>query len=101
MTTALLYALTGICLFSLGLYALIVQSHLLRKLLAINVMSSGVFLVLAGLAARTPEGIVDPVPHAMVITGIVVAVAATALGLAILLRVQALTGNARLPEDND
>ena len=101
MTISLLYALTGISLFSLGLYALIVQSHLLRKLLAINVMSSGVFLVLVGLAARTPEGSADPVPHAMVITGIVVAVAATALGLAILLRVHALTGKVRLPNTHD
>jgi len=101
MTTALLYALTGICLFSLGLYALIVQSHLLRKLLAINVMSCGVFLILAGLAARIPEGRVDPVPHAMVITGIVVAVAATALGLTILLRVHALTGKVRLPDTDN
>ncbi|HNO74323.1 NADH-quinone oxidoreductase subunit K [Nitrosomonas mobilis] len=101
MTTTLLYALTGIGLFSLGLHALIVQSHLLHKLLAINVMSCGVFLVLASLAARTPEGSVDPVPHAMVITGIVVAVAATALGLAILLRIHALTGKVRLPDAND
>ena len=97
MTIAILYASTGIGLFSLGLYSLIVLTHLLRKLLAINVMSCGVFLVLAGLAAHTPNAIVDPIPHAMVITGIVVAIAATALGLSILLRIHALTGRVHLP----
>ncbi|HSO81422.1 NADH-quinone oxidoreductase subunit K, partial [Thiocapsa sp.] len=78
---------------------LIVHAHLLRKILAFNVMGSGVFLVLAGLAGRTPSGIPDPVPHAMVITGIVVAVAATALALSLTLRVAGATGSARLPDE--
>lgn len=86
MMTPLLYALTGVGLFSLGLYALIVQPHLLRKLLAFSIMSGGVFLVLSSFAYR-PGGEADPVPHAMIITGIVIEIAATALGLAILLRV--------------
>ena len=82
MSQALFYALVGVGLFVLGLYALIVYQHSLRKLLSINIMGSGVFLVLVSLAARTP-GVPDPVPHAMVITGIVVAVSATALGLVV------------------
>jgi multicomponent Na+:H+ antiporter subunit C len=86
-------------LFTLGLYALIVHAHLLRKILAINVMGSGVFLVLVALGGRSPGALPDPVPHAMVITGIVVAVSATALALALMLRVQAKTGRPRLPEE--
>ena len=99
MNTALLYALAGAGLFTLGLYALIVHAHLLRKILAINVMGSGVFLVLVALGGRTPGAAPDPVPHAMVITGIVVAVSATALALALVLRVQAATGRAELSEE--
>lgn len=100
MSSAFLYALVGVGLFTLGLYALIVHAHLLRKILAINVMASGVFLVLVALAARTQEGVApDPVPHAMVITGIVVAVSATALALALMLRVRAETGRAELTEE--
>lgn len=98
MSTVLLYALTGTGLFTLGLYALIVHAHLLRKILAINVMGSGVFLVLVALGGRTAGGPPDVVPHAMVITGIVVAVSATALALALALRVQAATGRPELPE---
>jgi len=93
------YALVGVGLFTLGLYALIMHAHLLRKILAINVMGSGVFLVLVALAARTQGAAPDPVPHAMVITGIVVAISATALALALMLRVQAETGRAQLPEE--
>jgi len=99
MSNVVLYALTGVGLFTLGLYALIVHVHLLRKILAINVMGSGVFLVLVALAARTQEAAPDPVPHAMVITGIVVAISATALALVLMLRVRAETGRATLPEE--
>ena len=99
MNTVFLYALVGVGLFTLGLYALIVHTHLLRKILAVNVMGSGVFLVLVALGGRTPGASPDPVPHAMVITGIVVAVSATALALALLLRVRAETGRTRLPEE--
>ena len=43
-----------------------------------------------------PQGAPDRVPHAMVITGIVVAVAATALVL--MLRVRLATGRSVLPD---
>ena len=99
MSPGFLYALVGVGLFCLGLYALIVHAHLLRKILAINVMGSGVFLVLAALAKRTGSAAPDPVPHAMVITGIVVAVSVTAFALMLMLRVAAETGRAELPDE--
>lgn len=96
MSAALFYALAGTGLFSIGLHALLVHRHLLRKILAINVMGSGVFLVLAAMATRA-GAIPDPVPHAMIITGIVVAVAATALALVLMLKLTTETGQAVLP----
>ena len=87
MSVALFYALAGAGLFSIGLHALLVHRHLLRKILAVNVMGSGVFLVLAAMAA----------PNAIIITGIVVAVAATALALVLMLKLTAETGQAVLP----
>lgn len=98
MSSAFLFALTGIGLFALGLYGLIIYAHLLRKILASNIMGSGVFLVLAGLAHRLPDNPPDPIAHAMIITGIVVAVAATALALVLMLQVRRVTGQAILPE---
>ena len=99
MNAAFLYALVGVGLFSLGLYALIVHTHLLRKILAINVMGSGVFLVLVALARRSADASPDAVPQAMVITGIVVAVSATALALTLMLKLTEETGRAELPDD--
>lgn len=90
MMPGLLYALVGAVLFPLGLAAMLALPALLRKILAFNVMGSGAFLVLVGLAQR--DGGVDPVSHAMVLTGIVVSVAATALALALVRRLHALTG---------
>lgn len=101
MTAPQLYALAGMALVCLGGHALIVHPQLLRKVLAANIMSAGGFLVLAGLGARNIEGNVDPVPQAMVITGIVVAVSASAFALVLIRRVVAATGHESLdPEAN-
>lgn len=90
MTSALLYTLVGVALFVVAGYAFLVRGHLVRRIVAINVMGGGVFLVFGGMGAR--EGAIDPVPQALVITGIVVAVAMTALALALLLRLYRETG---------
>lgn len=97
MSAAELFALTGVALFVVALHALIAYRPLLRKIMALNVMGSGVFLVIGALARRAPGELPDPVPHALVITGIVVSIAATALALALMLRVQAETGRSDLP----
>jgi multicomponent Na+:H+ antiporter subunit C len=56
--------------------------------LAFNLVGSGVFLVFGIIARRGAVGVFpfDPVPQAMVITGIVVAFAASALAVALMLR---------------
>jgi multicomponent Na+:H+ antiporter subunit C len=95
----MLYTLMGIALISLGLHGLIARAHLLRKILAVNVMGSGVFALLVALARRTPGSAPDPVPHALVLTGIVVAVSATAFALALTCRIQEKTGKAWFPEE--
>ncbi|MGB5325339.1 MAG: NADH-quinone oxidoreductase subunit K [Pseudomonadales bacterium] len=101
MTALLPLALTGVGLFCLGLHALLTHPHLLRKILAVNVMGSGVFLILVSLAKRSDSPVPDPVPQALVITGIVVAVAATALALNLMLGLAASSGKAELAEDLD
>ena len=87
MTAPALYALTGIALFGIGFYSVVLHAHRLRKVLAVNVMGNGVFLVLVALAYRAPDGPPDPVPHAMVLTGVVVAVSATAVALSLVRRI--------------
>ncbi|MDH3207467.1 MAG: NADH-quinone oxidoreductase subunit K [Gemmatimonadota bacterium] len=85
MTSFALYPLAGVVVLTIGLWGLVTRPHLLTKVLAFNLTATGASLVLVGLAAR-PEGGTDPVPQAMVLTGIVVAVSATALALALIAR---------------
>lgn len=83
---AWLYALGGMILFGVGLYALLAYPHLLRKIMGMNVMGIGVFMLFVALAYRGVGQTPDPVPHALVITGIVVAVCATGLALTLAIR---------------
>ena len=79
------FVLAAAALVGLGLYGFAVQSHPLIRVLALKVLGNGAFLGLIVVAQRLP-GTPDPVPHAMVLTGIVIAVSAAALALALVRR---------------
>ena len=101
MNTATLYGFCSTVLVGLGLYGLIMHPEPLRKILAFNLIGGGVFLLLGVVARRgaaTGFG-GDPVPQALVITGLVVAFASTALALALLLRLFREPGQANSPSD--
>jgi multicomponent Na+:H+ antiporter subunit C len=89
LTAQVLYALTGCLVMALGLRTALLHASLLRRVVAINVMGTGVFMILLAIAYRGPGLAPDPVPHALVLTGIVVAVSATALALALARRLNA------------
>jgi multicomponent Na+:H+ antiporter subunit C len=101
MSAATLAGLTGAALVGLGLYGLITNPQPLRKILAFNLIGSGVFL-LFGIIARKGAAAgfaADPVPQAMVITGIVVAFSASALAIALVLRLFEESGQVTLRPD--
>ena len=109
MTGATLYGLCGAALVGIGLYGLICLPGALRKILAFNLIGGGVFL-LFGVIAQRGGGMLaaaglgpdsDPVPQALVITGLVVAFAATALAVALLLRLAEANGRTTLDEAED
>jgi multicomponent Na+:H+ antiporter subunit C len=101
MTEATLYGLCSVVLVGVGLFGLIMHPHPLRKILAFNLIGGGVFLLLGAVARRGAAAGLDgdPVPQALVITGLVVAFAATALAVALLLRLFQETGRAALGSD--
>lgn len=101
MTSLHLYTATGAILFFLGLWAVLARAHLFWKVLAVNVMGGGIFLILLAASPRVDPAVADPVPQALVLTGIVVAAAATAVALGMALRVAARTGTPFLPEEGD
>jgi len=101
VTAATLFGLCAAVLIGVGLYGLIVNPHPLRKILAFNVVGSGVFLLFGAIARRGAAAGMggDPVPQALLITGIVVAFSATALAVALLLRLFDVSGSATLSSD--
>ena len=89
--SATLYGLLGAALTGLGLFGVLARLEPLLRILAFNLLGGGVFLVLGAIARRgAGVGLVaDPVPQAIILTGIVVAFAATAVAVALLLRLAA------------
>ena len=89
----------AVILFGIGFTTLLFNKNLIRKLIGMNIMDTGVFLLLASMgyirgrkAPVIEDGITDasryinPVPAGLVLTGIVVAVSVTAVMLALTVR---------------
>jgi multicomponent Na+:H+ antiporter subunit C len=79
MNSGAFYLIVGFAVFLIGLHGLLVLRDNLRRVIAVNLMGAGVFLVLVALATRTDP--VDPVLQALAVTGLVVAISATAFAL--------------------
>lgn len=98
MTDTTVFGLCAAAVVGLGLYGLITNPQPLRKVVAFNLLGSGVFLLFGVVGRRGAAAGFgnDPVPQALVITGIVVAFAATALAIALVLRLFQTAGSATL-----
>ena len=98
MSAATIFGLCAAVAVGLGLYGVITNPQPLRKILAFNLLGSGVFVLFGAVARRGAAAGFggDPVPQALVITGVVVAFAATALAVALSLRLFDATGSATL-----
>jgi len=89
----------GITLMMIGLYSVIARENLIKKLMGLNIFQvSAIMLyitmgkVSGGTAPILVEGGVDvvysnPLPHVLMLTAIVVGVAVTAVGLALVVRI--------------
>lgn len=86
-----------VVLMMIGFYALIARGNLIKKIVGLNIFQASVFLlfisfgkVTGGSAPIIAEGIEvysNPLPHVLILTAIVVGVATTALGLALVVRI--------------
>jgi multicomponent Na+:H+ antiporter subunit C len=97
MTALTLYATTGAALVGLGLYGLIAARHLLRRVVAFNLLGSGLFVFLGAAGARGAGP--DPVPQALIVTGLVVSLSASALAVGLAVAGARISGRATLPEE--
>jgi len=101
MSPVTVFGVSGAAAVGLGLYGMIVNPQPLRRILAFDLLGSGVFLLLGVVARRGAAAGFggDPIGQALVITGVVVAFAATALTSALWLRLFETTGSAILPDE--
>ncbi len=85
-----------------GFYVVIARGNLIKKLVGLNVFQASVFVlyismgkVSGGTAPIIGEGFTtysNPLPHVLILTAIVVGVATTALGLALVVRINRAYG---------
>ncbi|WP_135826371.1 cation:proton antiporter subunit C [Halorussus ruber] len=92
--------LAAVALVAIGLGVLVGERGRLKKVLGINVFQTGILLFLVAAAYRTggraplarpataDAPSVNPLPHVLVLTAIVVGVSLTALALALVIRVR-------------
>ena len=92
--------LVAMTLFAIGFTMLVFSNNLLKKIIGLNIMDTGVYLFLASMGyirdALTPivpstgeiEALdyINPIPSGLVLTGIVVSVSVSALTLALCVR---------------
>ncbi|MGB5277776.1 MAG: cation:proton antiporter subunit C [Gammaproteobacteria bacterium] len=100
-----------ILLMMAGFYTVISRSNLIKKIAGINIFQTSVFLlyisigyVEQGTAPIIAEGYItysNPLPHVLILTAIVVGVATTALGLALVVRIREAYGTIEEDEIHD
>ncbi|MBT3790407.1 MAG: cation:proton antiporter subunit C [Alphaproteobacteria bacterium] len=97
-----------------GFYTVIARGNLIKKIVGLNIFQTSVFLlyitmgkVAGGTAPIVPEGgsegvvYSNPIPHVLILTAIVVGVATTALGLALIVRINEAYGTIEEDEIQD
>ncbi len=91
-----------IALMMTGFYVVISRGNLIKKVVGLNIFQTSVFIlyismgkIIGGTAPIVaPEFTVysNPLPHVLILTAIVVGVATTALGLALIVRIKEAFG---------
>ncbi len=92
------YYMVAIILFVIGMYTMLTHSNMIKKVIAMNIMDASVFLLFVaigythgGQAPIISDGAdvvyVNPLPGALMLTGIVVAVSVTAYALSLIVKI--------------
>ncbi|WP_456367130.1 NADH-quinone oxidoreductase subunit K [Thermococcus sp.] len=105
-----IYYFGAISLVLIGLYGVLVKKNLMKILISLSVMETGVNLLLISIgyvygksAPILSEGIgpsqtVDPIPQALVLTAIVIGVATTAMALSVAILIHEKYGTLNIEE---
>jgi multicomponent Na+:H+ antiporter subunit C len=100
-TAVYIYWLSG-ALLLVGLYGMLAAPNLVRKLMGMNIMQTAIVVFFLALAAKSDASLpvvgadaaapsaasyVNPLPHALMLTAIVVGVSTTGVALALIIRI--------------
>jgi multisubunit Na+/H+ antiporter MnhC subunit len=98
-------------LFFVGLFGLLTRKHIIKIFMSIAIMESSIFLLFIGMNFKggfiapimdeTHKNIAmmnDPIPQAMILTAIVIAMAVLALGVSFAIEYYKLTGRTDINE---
>jgi len=101
-------------LFFIGLFGLLTHRHILRIFISISIMEIAIFLFFIGntfnkafTAPLLGDGhtefvaMNDPIPHAMILTAIVIGMAVFALGVSFAIEYYKLTGKTDINDMNE
>jgi multicomponent Na+:H+ antiporter subunit C len=103
-------AMTALLLV-IGLYGMVQKRNLVKKLIGMNIFQTAIFLffikdaaksgatvpVLDPLIGASASAYVNPLPHVLILTAIVVSVATTGVALALLIRIHRRYGSVEEP----
>jgi multicomponent Na+:H+ antiporter subunit C len=91
-----------VVLMMIGFYVVVASGNLVKKIVGLNIFQTSVFILYismgkieGGTAPIIEEGWTvysNPLPHVLILTAIVVGVATTALGLALIVRIKEAYG---------
>ncbi len=95
----ILFALSGISLVMAGIFGILTKKNIIKILLGLNLMETGINLfvvamgffkggktpIITGSFSASSMHFVDPLPHALVLTSIVIGLGTTALALTLTL----------------
>ncbi|NPV26235.1 MAG: cation:proton antiporter subunit C [Firmicutes bacterium] len=92
----------SILLMMIGFYAVVAKSNLVKKIIGLNIFQTSVFLFYVSMA-KVEGGTApilwagaqiydNPLPHTLMLTGIVVSVSTTAVALAIIIMIKRAFG---------
>lgn len=92
--------LGAVIIFVIGLYMVIAHANLIKRIIGINIMSSAVFYFFVAIGnisggdvpivdpeALTPARLINPLPSALILTGIVISVSFTVYALALVIKI--------------
>ena len=89
----------AVVLFGIGFSLLLFNRNLIKKIMGLNIMDTGIYLFLASMgyidgrlapvyngSSTNPVDYINPIPAGLVLTGIVVSVSVTSITLALTVR---------------